>query len=132
MRRRRVASRKPAKAPQRIKAKRSGASKAVRNRRPPALSKDTEVARLTRERDEAQKHLTEALEQQTTTSEILGIVARSPVDVQSVLICRSKADRLITFSTSAVGVCCWRDSERSSVRWCSSFSSRAFSMAMTA
>jgi putative methionine-R-sulfoxide reductase with GAF domain len=93
VRRRRVASRKPAKAPQRIKAKRSGASKAVRNRRPPALSKDTEVARLTRERDEAQKHLTEALEQQTTTSEILGIVARSPVDVQSVLdaVCKSAA-----------------------------------------
>jgi GAF domain-containing protein len=47
----------------------------------------------TRELAEGQKHLAEALEQQTATSEILGIVARSPTDVQSVLgaVCQSAA-----------------------------------------
>ena len=39
--------------------------------------------------------------------------------------CRSKVERLITLSTSAVAVCCCRDSR-------SSLSSRVFSMAMTA
>ena len=39
--------------------------------------------------------------------------------------CRSKVERLITLSTSAVAVCCWRDLR-------SSLSSRVFSMAMTA
>ena len=38
----------------------------------------------------------------------------------------------MTRSTSEVAVCCSRDSERSSVRWRSSFSKRVFSMAMTA
>jgi hypothetical protein len=40
-------------------------------------------------------------------------------------VCRSNVERLITFSTSAVAVCCCSDSR-------SSFSSRVFSMAMTA
>ena len=38
----------------------------------------------------------------------------------------------MTFSTSLVAVCCSSNSERSSVRWRSSLSSRAFSIAMTA
>ena len=38
---------------------------------------------------------------------------------------KSKVDRLMALSTSAVPVCCWSDSR-------SSLSSRAFSMAMTA
>ena len=38
----------------------------------------------------------------------------------------------MTFRTSDVAVCCSRASERSSVRWRSSLSSRVFSMAMTA
>src|ERR1700726_973725 len=40
-------------------------------------------------------------------------------------VCRSKVERLMTLSTSAVAVCCWSDS-RSSLR------RRTFSMAMTA
>ena len=38
----------------------------------------------------------------------------------------------MTLSTSDVAVCCSSASERSSVRWRSSLSSRVFSMAMTA
>ena len=38
----------------------------------------------------------------------------------------------ITRKTLEVAVCCSSDSERSSVRWRSSFNSRVFSMAMTA
>jgi signal transduction histidine kinase len=89
VKRRRATSRKPAKTQPTIKAKRSAASNAAapkRRLRPSALSKDTEVARLTRERDEAR-------EQQAATSEILGAVARSSTDVQLVLdsICESAA-----------------------------------------
>jgi hypothetical protein len=38
----------------------------------------------------------------------------------------------MTLSTSEVAVCCSSASDRSSVRWRSSLSSRVFSMAMTA
>ena len=60
VRRRRAASRKPAKAQQTIKAKRGTASKPARDRRLSALSKSTKVARLARE-------LREAREQQAAT-----------------------------------------------------------------
>ena len=45
---------------------------------------------------------------------------------------RFAGDELMTLSTSDVAVCCSSDSVRSSVRWRNSFSSRVFSMAMTA
>src|SRR5436190_12079970 len=70
MRRRRATSRKPAKAQQTTKAKRSAASKAPRHRRLSALSKDTEVGRLVRE-------LAEAREQQAATSEVLRVITSS-------------------------------------------------------
>jgi two-component system NtrC family sensor kinase len=77
VRRRRAASRKPAKAQQTIKAKRGAASKAARNRRPFALSKDTDVTRLARERDDA-------VEQLSATSEVLKLISSSPGDLQAV------------------------------------------------
>ncbi len=77
MRRRRATSRKPAKAQQKIKAKRGAASKPARNRRVSALKKDTEVARVARE-------LAEARQQQAATSEVLRVISASPSDEQPV------------------------------------------------
>ena len=39
----------------------------------------------TRELAEARGHVSEALEQQTATSEVLGVISNSPTDVRSVL-----------------------------------------------
>ena len=65
--------------------KNSNAPKVAVRRSPPA-GQETEVVRLTRELHEAQ-------EQQRATGEILGVVARSRTDVQSVLdtVCQNAA-----------------------------------------
>jgi transcriptional regulator with GAF, ATPase, and Fis domain len=77
VRRHRAASRKPAKAQQTVKAKRGTASKPARNRRLSALSKDTDVTRLARERDDA-------VEQLSATSEVLKLISSSPGELQAV------------------------------------------------
>jgi signal transduction histidine kinase len=102
VRRRRATSRKPIKAQQRIKVKRDAASKAARNRRPSALSKDTDVTRLAQERDDA-------VEQLSATSEVLKLISSSPGDLQAVFtailahavrICEAKFGMLMLHHTS--------------------------------
>jgi two-component system NtrC family sensor kinase len=97
VRRRRAASRKPAKAQPTMKAKRGVASKAAR--RPSTLSKDTAFARLAHERDDA-------LEQLSATSEVLKLISSSRGDPQAVFatilanavrICEAKFGTLYRF-----------------------------------
>jgi hypothetical protein len=86
MRRRSRTSGEPAKTRRKTAARQRSNATKVAVRRGPSACPETEVARLTRE-------LQESLEQQRATSEILGVVARSRTNVQSVLatVCQSAA-----------------------------------------
>src|SRR6202048_2287446 len=72
---RRATSRKPAKAQQKIKAKRGTASKPARNRHVAALSKDTKIARLARD-------LAEPRGRQGATAGVSKVIGRSTLDLQ--------------------------------------------------
>ena len=86
MSRRSQASGKPIKTSRKTAARKRGNAPKTAVRRSPSARQETELARLTRELQEAQ-------EQQRATSEILGVVARSRTDVRSVLetVCQSAA-----------------------------------------
>ena len=85
MRRRSRASGKPAKSPRGKQAalKRRNAPKSGARHVPPARQ-ETEVARLTRELNEAREQLAAALQQQTASSEVLNVISRSPGELQPV------------------------------------------------
>ncbi len=83
--------------------KRGNASKAVRRRRSSAVSQDTKVALLTRERDEA-------VEQLSAASKILKVISSSPGDLEPVFeamlenatrICEAKFGSLYRFDGKA-------------------------------
>jgi two-component system, NtrC family, sensor kinase len=86
MNRRSRAGGKPPKMRRRTAARKRGNAPKLALRRSTSAGQETQIARLTRQLHEAQ-------EQQRATGEILGVVARSRTDVQSVLdtVCQSAA-----------------------------------------
>jgi GAF domain-containing protein len=84
MSRRSRAGGKPVKAPHRKPAVQRLNAPKVRGRGTPAADQDTEIARIICERDRALEQLSEALEQQTATSDVLRVISSSPGELEPV------------------------------------------------
>jgi hypothetical protein len=68
----------------------------------PDPGQDAEMARIVRERDQALEQLSEALEQQTATSEVLRVISSSPGDLEPVF--RAMLENAIRICDAKFGV----------------------------
>ena len=101
--------------------RRRNAPKAVRHHGPLAGGKETNVARLTRERDEA-------LEQQTATTDILKIISRSHSNIQLVLdtiaeiaqrLCQSEQVYILKLDGGLFGLVAAKDAHAERIKYLS-------------
>ena len=70
--------------PRKTATRKRGNAPKVGDRGTPAPDQDTEIARVIRERDQALEQLSEALEQQTATSNVLRVISSSPGELEPV------------------------------------------------